>query len=316
MSRDQKIKIAMIICGMVLACAVILTFTGGFGVAGLGSYANADKYTAGETEIKSPVKNLDINWTSGKITVVYHTENTIRLQETAKRELSEDEKLQWWLDGDTLRVQFTKPGIRWNMPGKELTLTLPEGTAYEEASIQVTSGDILIPALKAEKMELGTTSGNMDATVEAEKLEVHSTSGDLKVKALGTTGKLEAGSTSGKIELEAEKAGKIKAECTSGGVSVTAVEADEVKAGSTSGYVYVSLQKVNKLEIGATSGNITAKLPEAPGFTANVKTTSGSFHSDIALTKDGGKYVCGDGSAKVEIGSTSGNVRIEAAPEK
>ena len=29
-----------------------------------------------------------------------------------------------------------------------------------------------------------------------------------------------------------------------------------------------------------------------------------------------GTYVCGDGSAKVEIGSTSGNVRIEAAPEK
>ena len=98
MNRDQKIKIAMIICGMVLACAVILTFTGGIGVTGLGSYANADKYPAGETVIRDPVKNLDINWTSGKITVAYHSGNTIRLQETAQRELSEDEKLQWWME--------------------------------------------------------------------------------------------------------------------------------------------------------------------------------------------------------------------------
>ena len=66
MSRDQKIKIAMVICGMVLACALILNFTGGFGTQGLGSYANADKYTAGETEIRDTVRNLDINWTSGK----------------------------------------------------------------------------------------------------------------------------------------------------------------------------------------------------------------------------------------------------------
>lgn len=316
MNRDQKIKIAMIICGVVLACAVILTFTGGFGVAGLGSYANADKYTAGETEVKEPVKNLDINWTSGKVTVAYHAENTITLRETAKRDLSEDEKLQWWLDGTTLRVQFTKPGIRWNMPGKELTITLPQDIQLEDVSIQLTSGDAEVPSLKAEKAELGCTSGHVDAVLDADNVTVESTSGDLKVTLKGAADFVRVGSTSGDIQLEAEKAGTISAGATSGKISITAGEAEKVKVGSTSGKINVSLRKVDILEIGATSGEITAALPENPGFTATVSTTSGKVSYDVALTREGDHYVCGDGSAQVEIGSTSGNVRIEAAPEK
>ena len=316
MTRDQKIKIAMIVCGMVLACALILSFTGGFGVAGLGSYANADKYTAGDTEIRDTIRNLDINWTSGKITVAYHAENTITLRETAQRSLSEDEKLQWWVDGDTLRVQFTKPGIRWNMPGKELTVTLPEGISLDEAGIHLTSGDIVIPSMKAEKLTLSATSGSMDAAAEAKKVEADCTSGNIRVKLTGETEKVNVGCTSGSVTLEAEKVGKAEAGSTSGEVRVTAAEAGSVKAGSTSGKIYVELQKFSELKIGATSGDVTAVLPADPGFTAKVDSTSGKFSSDLALTKNGDKYVCGDGSAKVEIDTTSGNTRIVPAEGK
>ena len=72
------------------------------------------------------------------------------MKESAKRALSDDEKLQWWVDGDTLRVQFTRPGIRWNMPEKELTITLPESIRLLQANIGTTSGEIEIPEMKAE----------------------------------------------------------------------------------------------------------------------------------------------------------------------
>ena len=91
MSRDQKIKIAMVVCVVVLACAVVITTTGMFNTSGIGGYANADQYTAGDTELSGKVQNLDINWTSGKVTVVYHEGNTVSLKETANRSLSEDE---------------------------------------------------------------------------------------------------------------------------------------------------------------------------------------------------------------------------------
>ena len=158
MSRDQKIKIAMVICAVIVLCAVIITSTGMFNGTGIGGYANADKYTAGPAEVTGRVKKLEVNWTSGKVIVAYHAENMVLLEESAKRELSENEKMRWWLDGETLRVQFAASGTHWNMPEKKLTITLPEGTAFENASIQTTSADVLEAA------------GRLPASGEAERL--------------------------------------------------------------------------------------------------------------------------------------------------
>lgn len=315
MNRDQKIKIAMVVCAVVLACAVILTATGWFGGGGFGSYANADKYTAGGTEISETVKNLEVHWTSGKITVAYGG-NTVKLEETAKRELKDDEKLQWWLDGDTLRVQFTRPGIRLNMPGKELTITLPEGTEFDSASLQLTSGDLEVPAIKAGKLELASTSGDITAAAEVKTGDFNSTSGNVKITLTGEADSVGIGSTSGSVSLEGEKVKTVKAGSTSGGIGVTLAETEKVKAGSTSGNITITLQDFSELEAGATSGSVNVKLPEEPGFTAEIGMTSGKLSSDIALSKDGDKYICGDGSRRVKIGTTSGNVRIEPAGEK
>ena len=106
MSRDQIIKIAMVVCVAVLLCAVIVTSTGVVNFNGIGGYNNAEMYTAGDTEITGEIRNIDINWTSGKVTVAIHTDETVMLRESAKRSLSEDEKLQWWLDGDTEKCGY------------------------------------------------------------------------------------------------------------------------------------------------------------------------------------------------------------------
>lgn len=313
MSRDQIIKIAMVVCVVVLLCAVIVTSTGLFGGSGIGGYANAEKYTSGDTDIKDEIKNLDINWTAGQVKVAYHTGSTATLRETAKRQLSDDEKLQWWIDGDTLRVQFTKPGIRWNMPEKELTITLPEGIELKQAAIHTTSGDIEIPAMKAELLVLDSTSGDINAAAEARNAEINATSGDQRIQLSGEADIVRINSTSGSISAETGKAAIFEVASTSGGIAMKASECGEAKANSTSGDIRADLGKLDKLNIGATSGNVTVKLPEEPGFTARVSTTSGAFTYDIALTLDGGKYVCGDGSAQVNIDTTSGSVRMESA---
>ena len=315
MSRDQKIKIAMIVCAVVLLCTVIITSTGMFNAAGIGGYANAEQYTAGAAEIAEPVKNLDVNWTSGKVILAYHAENTVLVREEVSRELSPDDQMQWWLEGDTLHIQFTKPGIRWNLPEKILTVTLPEGTELENARIHTTSGDMEIPALKAKELTLESTSGDINVSADAFKTAVSTTSGDQTIRLAGETGGVAADSTSGSIVLETGKIVEIEAATTSGGVQVTAEEAEQVLAASTSGKIDVSLGKVKDLEINATSGNIRAALPDNPGFTARVNTTSGDITCEIPASKDGNKYVCGDGSANVKIDATSGDVRIEAVQE-
>ena len=260
MRRDQIIKIAMVVCAVVAACAVVISLTGTFGGGSVFGYANADKYTAGDTEISGGIRKLEVNWTNGKVTVAYHAENTVTLKETANGSLNGDEKLHWWLDGDTLHVQYAKSNIRigWNRQ-KELTVTLPEGLRLEEADIALTSGDLYAPELKADTVNLGSTSGNITVETDAKSAKVGATSGDIAVKLTGDADFVKAGTTSGTIRLEAGKAGKIEAGSTSGGIRVQAEEAGEVKIGCTSGTVQASLRKTDKLHISTTSGSITGK---------------------------------------------------------
>lgn len=311
MNRSQKIKTAMVGCALILAAAVVLAVSGVFNAAGL-TYENADKYTAGEAVISDPVKSLDVEWVNGSVTIETHEQNTVTIRETANRSLDDGTKLRWWMDGDVLRIHYTKSGLNINLNlEKKLILTLPEGTVLEKASINATSGDLIIPALKAEKLELGTTSGNITAEAEAAEVVSETTSGNQHVKLSGETAELRAGSTSGSIELEAGTVGKAKAATTSGGVRLTAENAGEAKLGSTSGNLYASLGTVKELTAGSTSGSINVSLPEALGFTVRVSTTSGDFEYGMPLTRNGDDYVHGDGSAKVNLSATSGDVRID-----
>lgn len=42
---------------------------------------------------------------------------------------------------------------------------------------------------------------------------------------------------------------------------------------------------------------------------------SGSIDYDLALSREGDRYVCGDGSGTVELGSTSGDIRLNRAAQ-
>ena len=49
--------------------------------------------------------------TDGSVTLARHAGSTIEIAETAPGAISGDRALRWWLDGDTLRVQYAKSGF-------------------------------------------------------------------------------------------------------------------------------------------------------------------------------------------------------------
>jgi len=262
------------------------------------NYANAEKYTAGGAEIDGAVKNLDIDWVDGEVNIAYHAKGTVEIAETAPRAISEDEALRWWLDGDTLRIQYAKSGFSlrklfsFKSKSKTLTVTLPEGVELGDVGIDVTSGDVMVRDLKADNVKIGLTSG------------------DLSIKQSGTTERMELKSTSGNIDAELSDVGDLIVDVTSGDIKVEGGAVTKASVDSTSGKINVNLTAFDDLKIKATSGNITAALPSNPGYRAEVDTTSGSFDYTVALTRDGKAYTCGDGSAHLKIDSTSGNVRL------
>ena len=278
------------------------------------SYENADKYTAGNAVIEDAVKNLDVHWTSGDVTIAYHDEDTVEVAETSKKPLAEGDQLRWWMDGDTLRVQFRKPGLRlgWSLD-KQLTITLPEGARLDTAAIGLTSGDMRIPAIEADAIRLDTTSGDIEVAQvgRASEVALESTSGSIAA-TLDDAANVTAETTSGDVALtQTGKADSLRADSTSGSVAVSADEARAVDVHSVSGSVRVALGAFEELNASSTSGDVTATLPVEPGLTGEASSTSGSVDSAIALEKEGNTYRCGDGSACFSIHTTSGDIRLQ-----
>lgn len=295
------------------------------------SYQNANKYTAGDAEIKKPVKNLDVDWISGKVSIEYHRGSTVELRESSKKKLSDDMRLRWWLDGDTLRVRFAKPGLRQlTIRDKELTITLPEDSAFGKVSIAAVSGDLFVPSLQTDSLKLDVISGDIKASAEAKTVAVETTSGDLDLHLNGKTKDVKIDTISGTVEVELETADRFTAESVSGeiGVKAKSIGEFEASAGSgdisaeigkmkraaistTSGEVKVGTERFDALTISSTSGDVRADLPEKPGFTAKLKVTSGEIGYDLPLKKEGKTFVCGDGSGELSISTTSGDITLK-----
>ena len=333
MNKFSAKTIALIVVLVILAAAAWFMFGGS--VSGGLNYANADKYTVGDTTVTSPVENLDIDWTSGPVNIEYHAGSGISVSETANKTLSEDDRLRWWLDGTTLRIRYAKSGIRFSFNlEKKLTVSLPEGTVLKQADIGTTSGDLFIPALAADDIRLNSTSGCIDAVTTTLKLYASSTSGNVKVRQDGDIGAVDLSSTSGSVSCALGGSVKtLNANSTSGSVSLdVAGTAEEVKAGSTSGNISPVLASVSKadfsstsgcfsgsvrafqeLKIHTTSGKVDVKLPAEPGFTCKVDSSSGDLTTALSLAKNGNQYTCGDGSARCSIDTSSGDITLGKA---
>ena len=296
MNRNTAFGIIRVICAAALIAGLALSIRTVFGFSGH-TFPGMDGYQTGDAEIKDPVNSLDIDWTSGKINIEYHNEDTVVISEKSAKEIKEDKKMCWIVDGETLKIRFRKPGL--SLLGgfvleKELTVILPEDTILKNADISATSGKINIPALKAERVDLDVTSGDISADVSARTISASLTSGSTELKSEG----------------DAEE---IKMDSTSGDLSVDAAEAGRIRVNSTSGDIRVRSKTFDDIDIDATSGDIRAELSADPGFTATFSTTSGEIEHDIPLTQQGKSYVCGDGSGKVKISTTSGDILLTEA---
>ena len=293
MKKFTPKTVALIVVLVALAVGAWLMF--GRTAAGIG-YPDEDKYTVGNASVSGEVNNLFVDWTAGKVTVEYYGGSEIKVEETANRTLSDDDKLRWWLDGDTLRVRYAKSGFRvsFNLD-KQLTVSLPRDLALKSADISCTSGDLNIPALKAEDIRLDTTSGNIDAGTDAKTITADSTSGSVKVHQESPLDSVKMDSTSGTIYPDFASVDKAEFSSTSGGVVGTVVSFKSLKASST-------------------SGSIDLKVGTDSGFTLKADSTSGKVDISLSdVTVSGDTVVVGDGSGSCDLDTTSGNIRVSKA---
>ena len=334
MNKSKILVVALIVVLLCLAGGSYSIFGGKVSIGlGLAAFANSDKYTIGDTEINSTVENLEIDWVSGKVNIEYHAGSGVSVSEVANRSTSEDEKLRWWMDGTTLRIKYAKPQlVSFNNLKKTLTVSLPEGIVLKNVDIDTTSADIGVPSMTADEIKFDTTSGDVNAVITAKKLSASSTSGDLNVRQDSDINTAHFSSTSGALAFTVPSAEKISMESTSGDISVTVprtvgdlnldstsgsikpdiANTDKAKFSSTSGDITATLVSFKDLNVDVTSGDVTLKLPEISGFTLDLDARPSKLKSSLAMVKKGDdQYVFGDGSARLRVSTTSGDVHID-----
>ena len=257
--------------------------------------AEDNKYSLGNASIEDKVESVSIDWADGDIEFVLHDGNTVDISEEFSSEAGEDMQMRWKLDGTTLCIKYGEPGftlVSAGGPEKHLTVALPEKLVLDELVIDAASTDIKGQDMKAGAVEADITSGSLDMSLSADKLDIEATSGT--VKTVCEAKDIRITSTSGSIYLTQKGA------------------ADSIYFDVTSGDIEAELEKFGNLDISGTSSDVKLILPEKADFTAKVDTTSGKFKSDIPVKMEKDAYVAGNGSSKINVSVTSGDVNILA----
>ncbi|MBQ7508351.1 MAG: DUF4097 family beta strand repeat protein [Spirochaetales bacterium] len=255
------------------------------------TYKDAAKYTAGNLTYRaSDVDAVSICYNSGNLTLVQSDSQNLNVTESGNK-LSEDQKVHWFMDGRTLRIQFAKSGYTGSFPvnSKNLTVEIP---AVADLEIVLTSGDAEI-------------RGNL----EAGNFTFVSTSGNLRASEI-RTGAFSIGSTSGDSNIDAVYAKSAKLAATSGNIGIGYLSAETVSHASTSGSFSTGLASCSSFKAAATSGNIYITSLPPGGATLKYSHTSGDLKAD-GYTVKGDRMVFGNGSCSMEIDTTSGNLTID-----
>jgi DUF4097 and DUF4098 domain-containing protein YvlB len=268
-----------------------------------GPYNEAGSYTV-ETE---GLRSVDLNWVAGEVTVTPYDGSDIKITEYARRALKDDEKLVYTVSGDTLEIQYCRPGMTFNMVTKKIELLVPQSIAKEMNLLKVsaTSADLHISDFSVNTLEINETSGDSDiANVNADVSDIHSVSGEILVTGLRSS-QLTLGTVSGDIALSGVDADTLQANTTSGEQELSGAFRT-VDAGSVSGEIEVrSTVNPGSMKCGTTSGSITVIIPGGSDLTVSYSTTSGKFNSDIPVMTGG--------SAAYRFTSVSGDIWLKAA---
>lgn len=236
-------------------------------------------YTGGEIRVPAEdITALSIDWVAGDVKIMVTDGEEIVVTEHADRGIPAEYALLLEAD-NTLRIRYSNDVWGIDIPEKDLTVLLPRTVAENLTAVDLSgvSADFAV-----------------DKLTVRESFSFDTTSGKLKTEVLTATGaKADVNSVSGDIELD----GSFR----------------EVKAGSTSGEIDLMLRNAPAaVEVSTVSGEVDVELPAGTGFTLDYSTVSGELEYDFPLTKSkDGKFVCGDGACRIEVGATSGSLSVE-----
>lgn len=223
----------------------------------------------------SSIRELSIDWASGNITIRPDDTDSITYKESG----ASDSKYQMVVSESNgkLSIHYCQnevlPGI--SLGGslrKDLEITVPRDWTCDQLELNIASADVTVTDMTAREIEIDGASGTCTfENCKVTDLDVDTASGDIKF-----TGTLDT------------------LECDAASASFCAV-LDNCPS---------------RISMNSASGDLELTLPADAGFTLEKSTMSGDFSSDFPTVNQKGKYICGDGSCRIDFNAASGNVSI------
>ena len=278
-----------------------------------------DEYEEGKVysmEYSGDISSLSLDVTSADFTVTCSQTDKATVKYTAHDRTSFSSVYE---NGKLSLKQEKKVTLGFDLGGSRssvIEITLPEKT-YDEAVLNMMSGDGRIKGLTAKSFISSAMSGNCDYEIYAENITISSMSGEAKLSNCTdmTAKKIIISSMSGNRDISFI-ADEWDIESSSGDIRVSGIGGN-VNANTSSGALTLDYTEWNgDLYIESMSGDIDITLPAGSSAELDYDTMSGDLKTDIGGQK--GKYsgdvqeTLGSGSNlhNADINTSSGDLEI------
>ena len=256
--------------------------------------------TAGSLSIKTVTGLLRVRGIEGEdvhVTVTYR----IRAADHASAERA--------LDSGRVAFERGPSSLLIETPERRLST----GLAWLFGGARV-SADLTVEVPWGARLRFETMSGSVEAMNLIGDQKYRTVSGDVRLWNLG--GIVEAGTITGAVTLDGGTALRLRASTVSGGIRARAGLFHNLIMSTTSGSMTVvgALDPAGEHRAESISGGVD--LTPLSGVTAELKTVSGSVHSEVEYRVEGARgywrAIVGDGRAYLRVNSTSGSLRLLA----
>ena len=200
--------IVRIILYSVLALALTGALVAGIGTNSFGflvNFGGSGTTVEGEVPIDaSLVKNIEIDWAAGSIKIQVADTDHITICEIVP------EDCKYWmayaLDDDTLSISYSKGTIgvgfgNWNIPSKDLMITVPKDWVCEDLEIDGAALEIDIQDVRVGSFELDGASCDVDLVGYVDKVDIDGASTDIHITSFDPVSSVQIDGASCELEL-------------------------------------------------------------------------------------------------------------------
>jgi len=240
------------------------------------NYSNSEKYTQESTGLVFDVSNLEINWVAGTVEIRTYEGLGVSFEETSNQEIPSQDRLCYWQDGDTLKIEYTTAGPRnLTVRQKKLVVNVPEELIQENIKVSVISADANIYNIAATNADFSAVSGD--------------------------------------YHLYNFKSKEIKVDTVSGSFYAENLEFEDLIGEAVSGDIDFAITSVpQKIDLNTVSGSITLSLPQQAGFELTTSTVSGDLSCQTEakiLSKN--KMIRGSEDIEIKLQTVSGDMELK-----